>query len=140
MVTADGKIWLPPDDELLLARVCAVAHQGHHGHVDGSETTRRIGTCFCLKGIRDKIKGWVDRCLQCIKLRGGNTIPRPLGTQLLAERPFEVILLDFIKLPLDRSGKYCWALLITDQLTRLAVVVPAANCVAELAAPIFVER
>jgi transposase InsO family protein len=140
LTNSDNKIVLPAADTDLFGRICAVAHQGHHGHVLCKETTERIAKYFAVADMTNSVKGWVDNCLQCIKLRGGSTIPRPMGHQLLAERPFEVIIVDFIKLPLDRDGKFSWALFVTDQLTRLALVVPANNCLASIAAPILLER
>ena len=39
-----------------------------------------------------------SHCLQCVKLYNGEVIPRPLGSQLLAEKSGEIVSMDYIKL------------------------------------------
>lgn len=99
LVNAEGLIVLPRDDLVLIAIICAAAHQGHHGHVKADEMYKRIRECFFWKGLRKDVATWSKRCLQCIKLEGGDTIPRPMGYQLRATRPMEVTVLNYMDMP-----------------------------------------
>ena len=103
-------------------------------------TAKRIKKCFTWKGLATHCKRCIRNCLQCIKLTGGLTMPRPMGHQLLAEKPFEVIIIDFLKMSKSRDDRWEWVLVIVDQLTRMTVLVPCGNCVAIEAAPAVVER
>ena len=49
------------------------------------------------------IKEWAKKCLLCIKLAGGDIIPRPMGYQLRATQPMEVVSIDYMDMP--RSAK-----------------------------------
>ena len=39
-----------------------------------------------------------SQCLQCVKLYNGEVTPRPLGSQLPAEKSGEIVSMDYIKL------------------------------------------
>ena len=42
------------------------------------------------------ISEWSKRCLLCIKLAGGDLIPRPMVYQLRSTQPMEVISIDYM--------------------------------------------
>jgi transposase InsO family protein len=48
----------------------------------------------------------------------GDKVPRPLGTQLLATKPNEILHFDFLYIELSRDGKYQYLLLLKDDLSR----------------------
>ena len=64
-------------------------------------------------------------CLQCLKLAEGDMIPRPLPSQMIAEYPGEVLMIDYIKIGLSRSG-LMYVLMLVDKFSRLVEFVPAA--------------
>ena len=63
-----------------------------------------------------------------------------MGHQLLAEKPMEVVALDFMSIRANKRGGFKHILVIVDQLTRICVMVPTKNQTAATAARIFCER
>ena len=88
------QIVLPQGAEALKARICAVTHQGRHGHLPHEVSCRLIQKYFWWSGLKHDVRDWMGRCLQCIKLKGGKLMPRPMGHMLTAQRPFEVVAMD----------------------------------------------
>jgi hypothetical protein len=88
----------------------------------------------------DAVRQFIKNCLQCIKLMGGDMMPRPMGHQLTATQPMEVVATDFVKIGRSRHGLFLYILLILCQLTRLCLMVPTKDCTALTAARIFHER
>ena len=136
----EGKIVIPIQDQQLCINIIAAAHQGKHGHCKCNETFKAISEVFMWHGIRDQVHDWIARCLQCIKLAGGHRIPRPMGHQLMAEKPMEVVALDFMSIRSNRRGGFKHILVIVDQLTRICVLVPTKDQTAATAARILCER
>ena len=60
-------------------------------------------------------------------------VPRPLGSQLLAERPGEIVSADYIKMGTSRTG-YKYVLMLVDRLSRLVWFVPTVGVTAIAAA------
>ena len=63
---ADGKIVLPQGAAKLIARICAVAHQGRHGHLPHKVSTQMIRRYFQWPDLAKDVKSWMGRCLQYI--------------------------------------------------------------------------
>ena len=137
---ADNKIVLPPAADRLKARICAVAHQGRHGHLPYEVSTKLIEKYFRWDGLRKDVKRWMHCCLQCIKLQGGKLMPRPLGHMLTAQQPFEVIAMDYLDMPSTGKNGYKHVLVVVDQLTRVCICVPTRDKTALTAAKILCER
>lgn len=74
--------------------------------------------------MEDDVSRWQDSCLQCIKLTDGTSIPRPLGTSLVAERPGEILMLDYIDME-DGSDGHHYVLICADKFSRMVELVPA---------------
>ena len=72
-------------------------------------------------------------CLQCLKLADGEMVPRPLASQLVAEYPGEVLMMDYIKLGLSRTG-FMYVLMMVDKFSRLVEFVPAVSATSLVAA------
>ena len=138
-VAGPRRIYIPDADTVLIARIVAIAHQGKHSHAPFKTTLERCEEVFVWDDMKKNIKQLVANCLQCIKLAGGNLMPRPLGHQLLATIPMEVIAADFMKVG-EGEGGYKYLLVIIDQLTRITVCVPTKNQTAATAARILCER
>ena len=139
-LNSEGKIVIPLQDEQLRINIIAAAHQGKHGHCKEKQTCKLMNEVFAWHGMRDQVNEWVKRCLQCIKLAGGHRIPRPMGHQLLAQKPMEVVAIDFLSIKSNRRGGFKHILVIVDQLTRICVLVPTKDQTAATAARIFCER
>jgi hypothetical protein len=60
------------------------------------------------------IKVFVQNCLHCVATIPGDKVSRPLGTQLHATRPNEILHFDFLCIELSRDGLYQYILLLND--------------------------
>ena len=56
----------------------------------------------------------------------GDVVPRPLGSQLIAEFPGEILMMDYIKMGASRSG-YSYVLVMVDKFSRLTEFVAAKS-------------
>ena len=132
-VNRDGRVWVPGGDTKLKRILYALAHQGLAGHRGAKTTLSNLKKGFVWAGMDAEVKEWRKHCLNCIKLYTGDMIPRPLGSQLMAEKPGEIVSLDYIKIGASRTG-YMYVLMIVDRLSRLVMFVPAGKATAVLAA------
>ena len=105
--TKKEQLSIPDDDKELQLRLLAVAHQGPAGH-RGRDVTYQAISGHCVWTCMQKdTAAFVRNCLQCIKDHTGGTVPRPLGTQLQAEKFNKVIHVDFCELgPSDTGHLY----------------------------------
>ena len=128
-----GKIWIPASANKMKRALYALAHQGIAGHRGHKATLRLLTSRFFWKSMRTEVKEWGKHCLQCIKLHTGEVVPRPWGTQLMAEYPGEIVSMDYIKIGTTKTG-FSYVLIVVDKLTRLVMFVPAGKATAILAA------
>jgi hypothetical protein len=70
------------------------------------------------------VKVFVQNCLHCVATITGDKVPRPLGTQLHATKPNEILHFGFLYIGLSRDGKYQYLLLLKDDLSRHQWLVP----------------
>ena len=135
---ADGQAWVPAEDEALKRCLYAVAHQGVSGHRGLKVTLEILQRRFFWAGMERDVASYRKGCLQCLKLAEGDMIPRPMGSQLIAERPGEVLMADFIKLGTSRSG-YPYVLMLVDKFSRLVEFVPCKAATSVVAARAIVR-
>lgn len=67
-------------------------------------------------------------------------MPRPMGHQLTATKPMEVIALDFMTIGDSRGDEFKYILVIVDQLSRISAIDPTKDNTASTAARILVKR
>ena len=123
---ANGLVWIPDADEAMRKMLYAVAHQGMQGHRGQKVTLAVLQTKFFWTDMKEDVARWSKACLQCIKLSNGEFVPRPLGSQLIAEYPGEILMMDYIKMGASRSG-YSYVLMLVDKFSRLVEFVPAVS-------------
>ena len=111
----------------------AVAHQGMQGHRGQQVTLAVLQSKFFWSNMKEDVGRWRKGCLQCLKLSEGEMVPRPLGSQLIAEYPGEILMMDYIKMGASRSG-YSYALMLVDKFSRLVEFVPAESPTSIIAA------
>jgi hypothetical protein len=70
------------------------------------------------------VKVFVHNCLHCVATIPGDKVPRPLGAQLHATKPNEILHFDFLYIELSRDGKYQYLLLLKDDLSGYLWLVP----------------
>ena len=126
----DGRVWVPKRAKQLKNALYAVAHQGPHLHRGFDVTLGLLQPHFAWDNIEADIKARHVQCLQCIKASNGEMVPRPMGTQLVAEYPGEVVMIDYILVwPSEYGRKY--VLIMEDKMSRLAhfIVSPETTAV-----------
>ena len=94
------------------------AHQGFAGHRGYKATLRNLRANAFWPTIEDDFKKFISGCLLCIKNAQGKKVPRPFGAQITAERPFEVIHMDFLTMPTSAGGMR-YICLVVDDMSRL---------------------
>ncbi|MAA69217.1 MAG: hypothetical protein CL915_10755 [Deltaproteobacteria bacterium] len=129
---ADRRVWIPDGARRMKRLLYALAHQGVAGHRGQKATMRNLKSRFFWAGMEQEAEGWRKHCLQCLKAASGDTVPRPLGSQLLAERPGEIVSADFIKMGTSRSG-YSYVLMVVCRFSRLVMFLPAVSATAVFA-------
>lgn len=105
--SARGLIWVPTGAAQLKNALFAVAHQGPCGHRGCDVTMRLLGQHFEWKDMKSDVEARISQYLQCIKTSHGKKVPRPcpLGTQLIPERPGEILMADYIKMWSSKLGR-----------------------------------
>ena len=116
----------------------AVAHQGPSGHRGRETTMQHLRGRFHWKNMESDIRTWSAGCLQCIKSAKGDIVPRPLGTQLVAEWPGEILMFDYFEIGPSDSGP-TYLLLGVDKFTRFIELWPAKEATAVHASRAIVE-
>ena len=90
-VDKQGRVWIPEPARQLQQQMYALAHQGMSGHRGKDATVEILSQNVFWENMERDVATWRAQCLQCLKLAQGGWIPRPLGLQLIAEFPGEVL-------------------------------------------------
>ena len=128
-----GRIWIPTAEKQLQKQCYALAHQGISGHRGKEATLKILDTYVFWEGMEEDVAAWRKTCLHCLKLATGEMVPRPLGTQLIAQRPGEILMFDYIKMGNSRTG-YAYVLMLVDKFSRRVMFFPAVSATAIFAA------
>jgi hypothetical protein len=70
------------------------------------------------------VKVFVQNCLHCVAWIPEDKVPRPLGTQLHATKPEDILHFDFFYIGLSRDGKYQYLVLLKDDLSGYLWLAP----------------
>jgi RNase H-like domain found in reverse transcriptase/Reverse transcriptase (RNA-dependent DNA polymerase)/Integrase zinc binding domain len=129
--TVDGRVWIPNDATDVQLRICIVAHAGLGGHRGTRPTTEAIAAVFYWDTLQEDVKQFCNTCLHCQCTLGGERQPRPWGEALHAEKPNEILHMDFLYMGNSELG-YKYLLLLKDDLSGYLWLVPceAANAAA----------
>jgi hypothetical protein len=124
---AASRCWLNDDDEqcTMDSRPCSLA--GGTFVCGGplplcrtqsvrSDAWRNQGLCD-VDNDGEGCQRFVQNCLHCVATITGEKVPRPLGTQLHATKPNEILHFDFLFIGLSRDGKYQYLLLLKNELS-----------------------
>jgi hypothetical protein len=93
--TADGLVWIPSSADNFQLRIYVVAHTGLGGHRGLNPTTNRIASKFFWRTLVEDVQTFCQTCLHCVSTLGGDRVPRPLGEAMHAEKPNELLHMDF---------------------------------------------
>lgn len=106
---------MPDDAKDMQNLLYAAAHQGVSGHRGREVTLNHLRGRVRWTNMRHNVEKWRKSCLQCIKNAKGDTVPRPLGTQLIPEHAGEILMFDYLKIGPSKSG-YFYVLVFADKL------------------------
>jgi hypothetical protein len=104
--------------------LCLEAHCRSAGHRAYEAKLGAIKKYVAWISVAKNVKVFVQNYLHCIATIAGDKVPRPLGTQLPATKPNEILHFDFLYIGLPRDGKYQYLLLLKEDLSRYQWVVP----------------
>jgi hypothetical protein len=124
-VDLDGRIWNPDQDVDLQQRLCVIAHQGVAGHRRIAATTKAVSDKFIWTTLAQDVDAFVRVCLHCLCV-DGEMVPRPYGSALHAEKSNELIHLDWLSMPMSKTGLKS-VLVVKDNMSGFVRLYPAEN-------------
>jgi Integrase zinc binding domain/Integrase core domain len=104
--------------------LCVEAHCRSAGHRAYEATLGAIKEYVAWTTMTKDVKAFVQNCLHCVATVHGDKVPLPLGMQLHATNPNEIMHLDFLHIGLSRDRKYQYLLLRKDDLSGYLWLVP----------------
>jgi hypothetical protein len=107
------------------------AHCRSAGHRAYEATLCAIKEYVAWTTMAKDIKVFVQNCLHLVATIPGDKVPRPLGTQLHATKPNEILHFDFLYIGLSRDGKCQYLLFLKNDLSGYLWLVPCLTADAE---------
>ena len=123
-------IWVPLENNELKLRILMAAHCGDAGHRGADATASAIREVYNWKGLQHDVDVLVHGCIHCLISSTGETIPRPLASQLHGSRPNEVVHLDFLYMGPSSTGDL-YLLLLKEDFLSFVWLFPFASATAE---------
>jgi hypothetical protein len=74
--------------------------------------------------VAKDFKVFLQNCLHCVARIFGYKVPHPLGTQLHATKPNDILHFDFLYIGLSRDGRHQCIVLLKDDLSSYLWIVP----------------
>ena len=116
-------------NESVRVRLLVIAHAGAAGHRSISSTTEELEKRFFWANMRKDIKTFMQRCLLCVKTKGGGLVPRPQLHQLAATTPGKMIHFDYCKMTQGEGGM-AYVLVIKDNFSTFTWLWQCASATA----------
>ena len=126
-------MWIPGKDVELQLKILVISHCGLVGHRGAVATASIVAETFWWETMKDDVAQFVKDCLHCITTRTGSVIPRPFGTALHADRPNEVLHMDYLYMGPGFDGKK-YILILRDDLSTYVWLWATDACTSEHAA------
>jgi transposase InsO family protein len=129
IVSTTGQLYVP-DRQYLRLRLLIVAHQGRACHRGVQVTLGHLRQHFFWEDMGLDCSTFVAGCLTCIRVRGGGTVPRPLGHGMQATRPNSVLGCDYLYVRAATPGSghdFVYLLVLVDLYARYVDLVPCAE-------------
>ena len=137
-----GAWWIPPEVDHLRLRLCVIAHGGASGHRGMKSTYEALSAKFFWKGMREDVNEFLRQCLHCLTTKGGKRVPRPYGSQIHADKPSQVLHMDYLfimKPTADCRHEFSYCLVIKDDFSGFLSLTPAVGPTAWAAAQALLE-
>jgi Integrase zinc binding domain len=120
----NNALWIPERAIELQLRLCVEAHCRSAGHRAYEATLDAIKEYVAWTTMAKDVKVFVQNFSHCVATIPGDEVPRPLGTQLHATKPNEILHFNFLYIGFSRDGKYQHLLLLKDDLSGYLWLVP----------------
>jgi transposase InsO family protein len=137
-LTKGGQLMVPKEATDFQLRICIVAHSGAAGHRGIAESKAAVMKVFWWPGIAQDVELFVRDCLLSRVTRGGRVEPMPLGEQPHAEKPNEILHLDFLFMGKSK-GEERYILVIKDDATKMVLLRNEVSAGAQEAAEALLE-
>jgi Integrase zinc binding domain len=98
----NNALWIPERAVELQLRLCVEAHCLSAGHRAYEATLGAIKEYVAWTTMAKDVKVFVQNCLHCVATIPGDKVPRPLGMQLHATKPNEILHFVFLYIRLSR--------------------------------------
>lgn len=121
-----------PDKNGLRVRLFVVGHQGTNAHRGTGTTLDEIARDLWWETITLDVGRWCNKCLSCMKTKGGKVVPRPMLSMERATRPNELLTFDFTTVRLDDTpGVPQHLLVVMDNFSRYVRLYPSLKADAD---------
>lgn len=126
-------LWIPEEEDELMTRLLITTQFGAAGH-RGTNATQVVLKEYCYwRNPPTSVQRFCKLCLHCLHTRGGKTEPRPLGTQMHADKPNRMLHFDFLQLDEAYNG-WNYVLVIKDDYSHFTELVGVEAATAEATA------
>jgi hypothetical protein len=102
----NNALWIPEHAVELQLHLCVEAHCRSAEHRAYEATLGAIKEYVAWTTMAKDVKVFVQNCMHCVATVARDKVPRPLGTQLHATKPNEILHFDFLYIGLSRDGNY----------------------------------
>jgi hypothetical protein len=120
----NNALWIPERAVKMQLRLCVEAHCRSAEHRAYEATLGVIKEFVAWTTMAKDDKVFVQNWLHCIATIPKDKVQRPLGKQLHATKPKEVLHFEFLYIGLSRDGKYQYLLLLKDDLSGQLWLLP----------------
>jgi Integrase zinc binding domain len=120
----NNALWIPEHAVELQLCLCMEANRRSAGHRAYEATLGAIKEYVPWITMAKDVNVFVQNCLHCVATIPEDKVPRPLGTQLHATKPKEILHFDSLYIGLSRDEKYQYLLLLKDYLSGYLWLVP----------------
>ena len=127
--------------ETMIKEVLETCHDYMSGaHLGLKKTLHKVGSRFYWYQWKDDVKAWINACSTCAGRKTPLRPKAPLHSLIEAEKPFDMIGIDFVgPLPKTENGNQ-WLLVITDYATRWVEAFPTRDSKARTVAEILIKQ
>jgi len=133
-----GVFWIPNSDETLQLLILVAANTGMGGHRVIKPTKNVVLDHFYWRTIMQDITDFCKSCLHCLCTSAGDTVPRPLGHSLHADKPNKILHFDFCYIGKSSDGPV-YILILKDDFSSYVQLIPCESANAEATAGALIQ-